>query len=148
MDKQSEKSYRILIIDDNPDEIKLLEKYLKKEKHGLCTAMTGLDALESLKENTFDLILLDIFMTGIDGFETCKRIKELPGVQDVPIIFLTVQSEQKDIAKGFRLGAVDYITKPYNSAELLARVNTHLELKRSRDIILEKNEDLSKRTLS
>lgn len=106
--------------------------------------MNGNQAINTAIKKKPDLILLDVAMPDMDGFEVCKRLKENPETEKIPIIFLTAKTETDDIVKGFDLGAVDYITKPFKTAELLARVKTHLELKRSRDIISEQISQLEK----
>ncbi|MCP4110367.1 MAG: SpoIIE family protein phosphatase [Desulfobacteraceae bacterium] len=95
-----------------------------------------------IEDNPPDLILLDIMMPDIDGFEVCEKLKNFPGTKDIPVIFLTARTETEDIVRGFEIGAVDYITKPFNTAELVARVHTHLELKKNRDLILYANKRL------
>ena len=95
-----------------------------------------------LDVNTPELILLDVEMPDIDGYEVCQKIKAQPKFQDIPIIFLTVKRESEDIIKGFELGAVDYMTKPFNRKELISRVNTHISLKHSRDELARKNHEL------
>jgi DNA-binding response OmpR family regulator len=132
----------ILIIDDIPENIKVLGSILDKEPYAISFATDGAQALEMIEEQDFDLILLDIMMPGMDGYEVCRRTKAMPLKKDIPIIFLTARSEKADIVKGLELGAVDYVTKPFNSHELIARVRTHLELKELRDAILEKNKAL------
>ena len=98
-------------------------------------AEDGTDCLKMLETVKPDLILLDIMMPTMDGYETCEKIKEDPGKRDIPIIFLSAKNEIDDIVKGLSLGAVDFVSKPFNSIELLQRVKTQLEIKRSKDII-------------
>jgi two-component system sensor histidine kinase/response regulator len=123
----------ILIIDDGPANIKMLEILLKAENYKTISATSGAQALEIIRDVIPDLILLDVMMPGMDGFEVSKKIKENEAADNVPIIFLSAKTEVNDIVHGFSLGAVDYITKPFNRIELLARVKTHIELKRSRE---------------
>jgi CheY-like chemotaxis protein len=104
--------------------------------HGVAVATDGQVALDMIAERKPDLVLLDIMMPGLDGFSTCKMIKQNPETCDIPVIFLTAKVDTEDIVKGFELGAADYVTKPFNSSELIARVKTHLELKKNRDIIV------------
>ena len=99
-------------------------------------------SINFLKENVPELILLDVEMPDISGYEVCSTIKADPKHKEIPIIFLTVKSETEDIVKGFDLGAVDYITKPFNRKELISRVRTHISLKQSRDELAEKNQEL------
>ncbi|MCB1189320.1 MAG: diguanylate cyclase [Leptospiraceae bacterium] len=131
----TQKNALIFIVDDTPKNIQLLGTILKEKDYQVIVARNGIEALGMLDNFTPDLILLDIMMPVMDGFEICQKIKGKTEYQDVPIIFLTAKTSTEDIVKGFELGAVDYITKPFNRIELLARVKTHLELKFSRDIL-------------
>ena len=121
---------RILIVDDTPRNLQLLGVTLSQEGYRISMAQGGMQALSAVQQTTPDLILLDVIMPEIDGFEVCKRLKENPEIRDVPIVFLTAKTEAEDILQGFELGAVDYITKPFNMTELLARVKTHVTLRR------------------
>lgn len=116
---------KILIVDDTPENIDLLRKVLTPLQCKVLVATTGESALELLLVNQPDLILLDVMMPGIDGFETCKRIRKDPKTHDIPVIFVT--GRQDDIKAGFDVGGNDYITKPINNDEVKARVNHHLE---------------------
>jgi diguanylate cyclase (GGDEF)-like protein len=139
-----EKIPLVLIVDDIAKNLQVLGTILSKEKYKIAAANNGEQAI-SIANNTLpDLILLDIMMPGINGYEVCARLKKDPKTKDIPIIFLTAKIELEDIIKGFKAGAVDYITKPFNSVELLARTKTHLELKISRDLLKIKNEQLKK----
>lgn len=122
-------SFHILVVDDTPRNLQLLMSILSREKYKIHAAQDGIQALKKAQAIIPDLILLDVMMPEIDGFEACKQLKSSPETEDIPIIFLTALTETKDIVKGFELGAVDYVTKPFNSTELLARVHTHLELR-------------------
>ncbi len=124
----------VLIVDDNPKNLQLLGNILKVKKCDIGVAQGGNMALQMAKDINPDLVLLDIMMPDLNGFEVCKRLKSSPVTKDIPIIFLTAKTEMEDIANGFRLGAVDYVTKPFNSIELLARVTTQLELKKAWDM--------------
>src|SRR5882762_3407681 len=119
---------RILIIDDAPANIQTLSSILKERGYQINIATNGRQGLEVLERIRPDLILLDIMMPEIDGFETCRRIKVSAAWREIPIIFLTAKTDTADIVRGFELGAVDYVAKPFNAHELLARVNTHLTL--------------------
>ena len=119
---------RILIIDDTPANIQTLSTILKERGYQINIATNGRQALEVLERIQPDLILLDIMMPEMDGFETCRRIKASTAWREIPIIFLTAKTDTADIVRGFELGAVDYVAKPFNAHELLARVNTHLTL--------------------
>ena len=136
---------KLLVVDDNQKNLEIVSRYLKDEGYKIALAENGKDALAILEVNTFDLILLDIMMPGIDGYEVCSKIRENSSYNDIPIIFLTAKVEKVDILKGFELGAQDYITKPFDSRELLARVHTQLELKLSKDALRELNQVLDDR---
>ncbi len=129
---------KILIVDDSPEMIDrlldILPKTMKKQ-----VAINGINALELLKTSSDlpDLILLDIMMPGIDGFEVCRRIKRVGKFREIPVIFISSLNESFDKVKAFKTGAVDYITKPFNREEVLARIDTHLELYKSRNVIKE-----------
>jgi two-component system, NtrC family, sensor kinase len=118
----------ILIVDDTPNNIRLLFDVLNRSGFDVSVVKSGEIALEKLSHIQPDLILLDIMMPGIDGFETCRRIKANPEHADIPIIFMTALSEYENKVSGLKLGAVDYITKPIYVEEVLARVNLHLRL--------------------
>jgi len=120
----------ILIVDDVPKNLQILGKILRNQRYKVAAATGGGQALDMIGKIRPDLVLLDIMMPEMDGFEVCKEIKSRPETADIPIIFLTARTETDDIVKGFSAGAVDYVTKPFNAAELLARVRNHLELKR------------------
>ena len=129
----------ILVVDDNQENLKVVSNFLKEMNYKIALALDGDSALQIVRENKIDLILLDIMMPGMDGFEVCKILKEKPETKDIPIIFLTARSESLDIVKGFQLGGVDYITKPFNREELIIRVRNHIELSLSRIKIIEMN---------
>jgi two-component system sensor histidine kinase/response regulator len=122
----------ILIVDDVPKNIQLLGSILKEEAYELEFATSGKEALDWLDSKQFDLVLLDIMMPEMDGFEVCRRIKENPATREVSVIFLTAKADFQSIIQGFETGAVDYITKPYNRKELLVRVKTHLTIQQQR----------------
>lgn len=125
----------ILIVDDNPQNIQVLGSILKKENYEVSISMSGLEALEYLVTDKPDLILLDIMMPQMNGYEVCSILKKDKILKSIPVIFITAKSDTEDIVKGFKVGAVDYITKPFNAEELLARVETHVELYKSREQI-------------
>ncbi|HGY55595.1 MAG TPA: response regulator [Caldithrix abyssi] len=127
----------ILIVDDNPANLKLLDLILRKEGYEVIPAQSGPEALEIMKTVLPDLIFLDIMMPEMDGYELCQRLKNNPRTQNIPIIFITSKAEPTDIVKGFEYGAADYVTKPFNKVVLLARMRTHLELKRSLERLIE-----------
>ncbi len=121
----------LLVVDDTATNIDILLDALG-EDYAVRVATDGEAALNSVKKFLPDLILLDIMMPGMDGYEVCRRLKEENATQDIPIIFLTSLSEDADEARGFALGAVDYITKPFSTAIITARVRNHLELRRQK----------------
>ena len=127
------RNFNILVVDDSPNNIQLVSKILHQVGYNTIGAPDGETALELIQEKPIDLVLLDVMMPGIDGFEVCRRIQENPNRQKrIPVIFLTAVSDTASIVKGFELGAVDYINKPIISKVLLARVETHLELSHQR----------------
>ena|SRR5437763_2360878 len=123
-------SSRILIVDDTPANIQTLTATLKEKGYQISVALNGKQALDVLARVQPDLILLDVMMPEMDGFETCEQIKASERWSHIPIIFLTAKTETVDIVRGFELGAVDYVAKPFNAHELLARVHTHLTIDR------------------
>jgi len=127
-----EKHERILIVDDIPLNIHMVKDILSEEGYQLDTAQNGLEAIEKALLQEYDLILLDVRMPDIDGFEVCRQIRKRPEAKDIPIIFLTGEDDARSIIKGFNAGAMDYVTKPFYGTELLARVKTHLELNHSK----------------
>ncbi|MDP2874745.1 MAG: response regulator [Holophaga sp.] len=122
----------ILAVDDTPENLKLLAEILETYEYDAAFAMDGLEALTFVQQEKPELILLDVLMPGMDGFEVCRRLKADPTTAAIPVIFLTAKTETEDIVKGFEVGAVDYVTKPFKIAELIARVRTHVELFRAR----------------
>lgn len=137
----------ILIVDDEPVNIKILVELLRAD-YQILVANNGNKALEiALSGNRPDLILLDIMMPGIDGYEVCRLVKENPQTNDIPIIFLTAKSHVEDEQKGFNSGAVDYIAKPISPPIVRARVATHLQLKKVRDFLKDQNAFLEQEVL-
>lgn len=127
-------SFNILIVDDTVNNLQLLCQLLQDNpSYMLNVARSGDEALKMTNNNDFDLILLDIQMPGMNGFEACAKLKADPLKKHIPIIFLTAQTDKETTIKGFELGAVDFITKPFNSTELKIRIQTHLDLKSHRD---------------
>ncbi|MCP3921667.1 MAG: hybrid sensor histidine kinase/response regulator [Desulfobacterales bacterium] len=126
---------RVLVVDDAQANIKVLNELLRNQYH-ISVATNGPDALDiANSKNKPDIILLDIMMPGIDGYEVCKQIKANSKISHIPIIFITAKTETEDIVKGFKMGAIDYILKPFNSEEFLARIDTHLQLKKAKEKI-------------
>ncbi|MGK7874058.1 MAG: response regulator [Xenococcaceae cyanobacterium] len=123
------KQQQILIVDDQPTNIKVLCDFLIHSGFDILVAKNGEAAIKKLQKASPDIILLDVMMPGIDGFETCRRLKASPATRDIPVIFMTVLSETVDKVKGLTIGGVDYITKPIQQEEVLARINVHLRLR-------------------
>ncbi len=136
------KSEKILIVDDVSKNIQILGNILSQKEFQIAYAQSGEQALEICNHQEFDLILLDIMMPGMDGYEVCKRLKKDPKTNEIPIIFLTAKADMDSIIKGFETGGQDYITKPFNAAELLARVNNHLLIKSQRETLKSMNNHL------
>ncbi len=134
-----ELKYHILIVDDVPDNIQVAMSILKEENYEFSFATSGDSALELIADNDFDLVLLDVMMPGIDGYEVCIRLRENPDTEDIPVIFVTAKSDVDSIRKGFEAGGQDYIVKPFHADELLARVQTHIELYRAKKILQHNN---------
>ena len=135
--------YNILIVDDTPINLGVVVNYLESYGFGIRIARSGETALKRVKYNRPDIILLDILMPGMDGFETCRRLKASKATRDIPVIFMTSLTGAEDKVKGFEAGAVDYVTKPLHQEEVLARVKTHLRLQDLTLNLQEKNRQLA-----
>lgn len=134
----------LLIIDDNPTNLSILFEYLTNYGFKVFVAIDGETAIEQIEYTQPDLILLDVMMPGLDGFETCHRLKTNPTTQDIPVIFLTALSDTLDKVQGFKIGAVDYITKPIQHEEVLSRIQTHLTIRKLQQKLQEKNQELAR----
>lgn len=139
--------YKILIVDDVVSNVLLLKILLTNEKFQVCTASNGYMCIEQAKQEKPDLILLDVMMPDISGFETAVILKKDPETLDIPIIFLTALNNPSDLVKGFQVGANDFLTKPFNKEELVMRVMHQIQLVAAKRIIIKQNEEL-KRTIS
>ena len=139
--------YKILIVDDVVSNVLLLRILLTNEKFQVCTASNGNMCIEQAKKEKPDLILLDVMMPDISGFETAVILKKDPETQDIPIIFLTALNNPSDLVKGFQVGANDFLTKPFNKEELVMRVMHQIQLVAAKRIIVKQNEEL-RRTIS
>lgn len=137
---------RILIIDDVIDNIRVAMNILKEHNYDFSFASNGEEAIRLIQSESghFDLILLDIMMPGMDGFELCSYLKSNPLTRHVPVIFLTAKIDIDSVTKGFELGGVDYITKPFHASELLVRVKTHIDLYLAKELLKQHNIDLQK----
>ena len=132
----------ILIVDDTPDNLLVLFSFLEEKGYKVLLAEDGESALQIAQCSAPDLILLDVLMPEIDGFETCRRLKDKPSTKEIPVIFLTALSETVNKVQGFKLGGVDYITKPSEQEEVLVRIETHLNLQRMRSTLAKQNLEL------
>lgn len=131
---------KILIVDDVQINLDLMKDILSDQEYQIATAINGKSALAKVRAHKFDLILLDVVLPDIDGFEVCSILKSNPQTQDIPIIFLTAKKEKDSIVKGFQLGAVDYIPKPFAREELRARVSLHLSLRKAQNELIKSKE--------
>ncbi len=120
----------ILIVDDNPDNLQILGTILWNNGYEVCVAANGPDALDIAQKTPPDLVVLDVRMPVMNGFETCRRLKASANLRNIPVLFLSGLTEPEDKVEGFRCGGIDYITKPFRTAEVLARIDTHLKLRR------------------
>lgn len=145
IDTVPSKSYRILIVDDNPKNLQVLGKLLQEMKYEIEFAINGRSALDWLESSRFDLLLLDINMPEMDGFEVCRKIRINAEFDNLPIIFLSANTDRESILKGFEQGAQDYITKPFDGRELIVRVGTHIALKEARERLLMANRELEQK---
>jgi two-component system, sensor histidine kinase and response regulator len=132
---------RVLVVDDVSKNLQVVGTMLRNEGYHVMPATSGPQAIERAHAQPPDLILLDLMMPEMDGLEVCQRLKAEPLTRQIPVIFLTASNEMEHLMKGFEAGAVDYITKPFNAPELLARVRTHLELKHARQRLRELNDE-------
>lgn len=141
-EKLGKRTISILIIDDTPTELCVLIAELKKNHYTVYVAESGRNALERVRYIQPDIILLDVLMPEIDGFATCIQLKKDPFTNDVPVLFLSELDESIDKVRGFAVGGVDYITKPFQVIEVLARIRTHLTLRHVQQTLEEKNQSL------
>jgi signal transduction histidine kinase len=126
-DKTPAEKPKILVVDDTPSNLSVLEEILEGS-YSISIAQSGTQALNLTEKFQPDLILLDVNMPGIDGFETCRKLKSQESTRSIPVIFITARTEPEDVVQGFEEGGVDYITKPFNYLEVVARVQTHIKL--------------------
>ncbi|ADK82934.1 response regulator [Sediminispirochaeta smaragdinae] len=141
----NEKEYwNILIVDDTRNNLFILSSILRKKGYRIAAALSGLEAIELLQHKQFDLILLDIRMPGINGIETCKRIKATPETAEIPVLFISAIDDHDLIAEAFAAGGRDYILKPFEPVELIARIETQLDIQRGRRLLEQINAGLEK----
>ena len=145
---QTSNNFHILIVDDEKLNIELAAIYLKEDGYKLSFALNANSAIESVIKHDIDLILLDINMPGKDGFEVCKLLKGDPKTKDIPVVFLTAQTDIEYISRAFEVGGVDYISKPFNGVELKARVKTHLQTVSNLQDIKEKQSKLAQLSIT
>lgn len=136
INSDSEEKKFILIVDDVLQNLQVIGTALMDAGYEISMATNGQQCLDMLETIYPDLILLDIMMPEMNGFEVCRRIKNNDDLKEIPIIFLTAKTETKDILEAFEAGGSDYVTKPFNQAELLARVSTHISLRKSKDMLI------------
>lgn len=144
MDSENQrKTPTVLIVDDNPNNIKIVALILRSLKYKIVIATNGEQAIEMVEQTRPDIILLDVMMPKIDGFETCRIIKKDPKNENIPVIFITALNDTESLVEGFKAGGVDYITKPFNKEELISRVKTHLDLKQTQDALRQTTQHLT-----
>ncbi len=137
----------ILVVDDTPDNLNILDITLTNAGYNTLTASSGDYTLNLLSsaDSLPDMILLDVIMPGLDGFETCRRLKTKPDTSKIPVIFMTALANVEDTVKGFEAGGVDYITKPFQNDEILARINTHMTINALQQQLEVKNTQLNEK---
>ncbi|HBB32885.1 MAG TPA: hybrid sensor histidine kinase/response regulator [Cyanobacteria bacterium UBA9273] len=144
MNNKNPQNNKILVVDDNPDNLGILFDYLTNSGFKILVALDGESALKRVESAHPDIILLDVMMPKIDGFEVCRRLKANPSAKDIPVIFMSALSETVNKVRGFRMGAVDYITKPIKQEEVLSRVQTHLTIRNLQKQLQDKTEELAR----
>ena len=150
--QQEEKRIKILAVDDNPKNIQVIGSILRSANYQVGFAFNGNQAIDLLSRSVdYDLVLLDVNMPGLSGYETCLKIREIESAKEIPVIFLTAMDDVENVVKGFEAGAQDYVTKPFKSAELLKRIQTHIELRSSKQKLANANlfleEQVQERTM-
>lgn len=141
-------NYSLLVVDDSRLNREFIGSLFRSKGISIIFAKNGHEAIEAANSQVPDLILLDVIMPELDGYAVCERLKESEGTKNIPVIFLTSRTQTADLVKGFALGAVDYVNKPFKKEELISRVLTHLELKKSRDMIEEQKKQLKLKNMS
>jgi DNA-binding response OmpR family regulator len=143
--KQTGPQKTVLLVDDNPANLRLLSRMLTARGHKVRAVTTGARALEAVRANAPDLILLDVMMPEMNGYEVCERLKADEQTRDIPIIFISALGETEDKVNAFAIGGVDYVTKPFQFREVLARVETHMALRELQKQLAAVNQELEKR---
>ena len=144
MSKPEKNQFSILVVDDNKENLKVVSNFLKSEGYQIALALHADDALKILRDTPIDLLLLDVMMPGTDGFSLCRLLKQDKQFKEIPVIFLTAKTETSDLVEGFQVGGVDYITKPFQKEELIARVNNHIALAHAKKEIIRQAEQIQK----
>ena len=137
--------YKIIAADDNPINLKLLKRVLVNPEYQILTAASGREALELANRELPDLILLDVMMDDMDGYEVCIQLQSLEHTRDIPVIFISAKNDAEDKARGLAAGAVDYLTKPFDPQEINARVSSHLSIRKNMIRLQRKNQELQRR---
>ncbi|MBA1438468.1 MAG: response regulator [Epsilonproteobacteria bacterium] len=145
---RSNDRFNILIVDDEKFNIEIVATYLKEQEYQLSYALDAQGVLKAVKQKDIDLILLDINMPGVDGFQVCSMLKSESATKDIPIIFLTAHNDIDYISRAFEVGGVDYINKPFNPVELVARVKTHLQNRAYLEDIKQKQSKLAQLSIT
>nr|WP_321450919.1 response regulator [uncultured Carboxylicivirga sp.] len=139
-----ERKGRILIVDDNPKNLQVLANILSNNSYEVEVGKNSVDVFNWLDDDFFDILLLDVLMPGMTGFEVCKKLRQNKKLDIMPIIFISAQTDPESMVEGFNAGGQDYVSKPFEQAELLARIKTHIELKRSKEELTLLNTNLEK----
>ena len=142
MSKVDESGVMLLLVDDKPENLDVLIHHLEGIGHDLCVALSGEQALALANEQVPSLILLDVMMPGLNGFDTCARLKKNPLTKDVPVIFMSALADTDSKVTGFSVGGVDFITKPFQREEVVARIKSHLTIQKQKQLLSEQNRDL------
>jgi len=145
---RSNDRFNILIVDDEKFNIEIVATYLKEQEYQLSYALDAQGVLKAVKQKDIDLILLDINMPGVDGFQVCSMLKSESATKDIPIIFLTAHNDIDYISRAFEVGGVDYINKPFNPVELVARIKTHLQNRAYLEDIKQKQSKLAQLSIT
>ena len=132
----------VLIVDDNPNDLQIIGNILKAVNYKIAVFTSAKEALEFIRKKQPDIIILDIMMPEIDGYELCRQIKLMEESRDIPVIFISALRETVDIVKGFEIGGLDYVTKPFRKEEVISRVNAHMTIYKQKKELYNLNESL------